>query len=394
MVADSAAKVRHGRRLAPYLKIAARAEDPVYLCGMAQTTTLWREPDSTAIRYIDQRYLPHRLEVRTANDYRQIVRAIQDMEVRGAPLIGISAAYGLFLAANQAQELPLPEFEQVLAKALSELAHARPTAVNLHWALQQQRQAIMGIQGPEAIAIRLLENADRLRNQDIDTCRRIGEVGLTIIEALHRAHPERPVEILTHCNAGWLGCIEWGTATSPIYQAHAKGIPVHVWVDETRPRNQGAHLTAWELGQRGIPHDLIADNTGGYLMQTHRVDLCIVGCDRVTRRGDVANKIGTYLKALAAADTGIPFYVALPTSTIDWNMTDGLAEIPIEMRNPEEVLTVQGLTPEGELTTVRIAPASTPAINYGFDLTPARLVTAFITEKGLFAPGDLRLLNP
>jgi methylthioribose-1-phosphate isomerase len=361
---------------------------------MAHTTTLWREPGSTAIQYIDQRYLPHRLEVRTATGYRQIVKAIQDMEVRGAPLIGVSAAYGLFLAAHEALALARAGFEPFLEQAYAELAEARPTAVNLHWALAQQRQAIRRLQDPEAIAAQLLDNADRLRSQDIDTCRRIGETGLAIIEALHAAHPDRPVEILTHCNAGWLGCIEWGTATSPIYQAHARGIPVHVWVDETRPRNQGANLTAWELGQRGIPHDLIADNTGGYLMQTRRVDLCIVGCDRVTRRGDVANKIGTYLKALAAADTGVPFYVALPTSTIDWNMTDGLAEIPIEMRNPDEVLTVQGLTPAGELTTVRIAPPDTPAVNYGFDLTPARLVTAFITEKGLFAPADLHLLNP
>jgi methylthioribose-1-phosphate isomerase len=270
--------------------------------------------------------------------------------------------------------------------AQAALAATRPTAVNLHWALSHCAQALQDIRyAPELAVGALLELAQRLRTEDIAQCRAIGEHGLAIIREVAARKPGQPVRVLTHCNAGWLGCVDYGTATAPLYLAHDAGIPLEVWVDETRPRNQGSNLTAWELGQHGIPHHLIVDNTGGHLMQHGLVDLCIVGTDRVTRTGDVANKIGTYLKALAAKDNGVPFYVAAPSSSIDFELTDGIREIPIETRSPDEVRYVQGWA-DGRPQQVRICPEDTPAVNYGFDVTPARLVSALITERGVCLP--------
>lgn len=343
--------------------------------------TIWVHPgDPGAIQVIDQRFLPHQWVVEDIRDVEGMVWAIRDMHVRGAVLIGVAAAYGMYLAALRAPRTE--EFGSVLLEAAQRLKAARPTAVNLAWAVDKMLSAIP-TQGPVPgrVSAALLA-AGRLAEEEVERSRKIGEHGLALIRSRYASHPERVVNILTHCNAGWLACVDYGTATAPIYQAYNSGIPVHVWVDETRPWNQGSRLTAWELGQHGVPHTVIADNAGGHLMQHGRVDLAIVGADRATRRGDVANKIGTYLKALAAADNGVPFYVALPSSTFDWTLDDGVKEIPIEERDAEEVHYANGLF-EGEIRKVRVTPLGSPASNFSFDVTPARLITGLITECGV-----------
>ena len=342
--------------------------------------TIWVSPeDERLIQTFDQRAFPHETVVADLRSSDDAADAIREMWVRGAPLIGVTAAFGMYLGALEAPE---EGWQPYLTEVAKKLNATRPTAVNLAWALEQQKAVIEGVQKRSEAQAALLKNAKHLADEDVETCRLIGLHGLGLIEAIAAQKPGKTINILTHCNAGWLATIDWGTATSPIYQAHAKGIPVHVWVDETRPRNQGANLTAFELGQQGIPHTLITDNAGGHLMQHGQVDLCIVGTDRTTRTGDVANKIGTYLKALAAHDNGVPFFVALPSTTIDWAVSDGVKEIPIEMRHEDEVKYVHGKSGQGS-DKVLICPPDTPAANYGFDVTPSRLVSALITERGV-----------
>jgi len=341
--------------------------------------TIWPVTEGL-IQIIDQRWLPHRFILEDLTTCEQAAVAIADMHVRGAGLIGATAGYGMYLATLEAAASP--HFDSSLAAAAERLKQTRPTAVNLAWAVDRQLAAIAkGSSSQERIAI-ALKTAAAIADEDADYCRRIGEHGLALLREISAKKNGTPVNILTHCNAGWLAFVDHGSATAPIYAAHDQGIPVHVWVDETRPRSQGAKLTAWELGQHGVPHTLIADNTGGHLMQHGMVDAVIVGTDRTTRTGDVANKIGTYLKALAAADNQIPFYVALPSSSFDWHMRDGLQEIPIEERGSEEVKYADGWCDDRH-ETVLIAPQNTPAANYGFDVTPARLVTGLITERGV-----------
>lgn len=342
--------------------------------------TIWMAADAPASFFvIDQRRLPHELVVEEIKTSEVAAVAIETMLVRGAPLIGVTAAFGLYLATLEADN---HDFDSHVQKQYHRLAGTRPTAVNLIWALRQMITAMSTVKGLEEKRAAAYQCAHRIKQEDIEMCRRIGLHGLPLIAALSERKKGQTVNILTHCNAGWLACVDWGTATSPIYHAQQAGIDIHVWVDETRPRNQGAQLTAFELGQQGIKHTLIADNTGGHLMQHGLVDMVITGADRVTAHGDAANKIGTYLKALAAHDNHIPFYVALPGSTIDWSITDGLTQIPIEQRNPDEVKYVTGWHND-QLTEVLICPTDTPAANYGFDVTPARLITAIITEKGV-----------
>jgi methylthioribose-1-phosphate isomerase len=328
-----------------------------------------------AVRVIDQRLLPHRLHLETLNTPQQVFTAIRDMWVRGAPLIGATAAYGLAL------QMRHDASDGALEETADFLRAARPTAVNLDWAINR----MLGLLRPETVAHRAgaaWDAADAIAEEDVAVNAALGRHGLALLQAI-AARKTGPVQVLTHCNAGWLATVDWGTATSPIYQAHAAGLPVHVWVDETRPRNQGASLTAWELGQAGVPHTLIADNAGGHLMQHGQVDIVIVGCDRVTARGDVCNKIGTYLKALAARDNGVPFYAAMPTSTLDLSLLDGVAEIPIEDRSAREVTHLSGRTAVGEVVEVCITAEGTTAANPAFDVTPARLVTGLITERGI-----------
>ncbi len=334
-------------------------------------------PGRQAIEVIDQRLLPHRLQMRPLAAPRDVFVAIREMWVRGAPLIGAVAAYGLALQAGRDAS------DTALQNTAALLKGARPTAVNLAWALDRLLAQVLA--APDAArADAAWAGADAIAEEDVAVNHAIGRHGLPLIEAV-AARKAGPVNILTHCNAGWLATVDWGTATSPIYQAHAAGLPVHVWVDETRPRNQGASLTAWELGQAGVPHTVIADNAGGHLMQQGRVDLCIVGCDRVAANGDACNKIGTYLKALAARDNGVPFYVAMPTSTLDLSVADGVREIPIEERSGREVTHLSGRTALGEVVEVQLTPDGSKAANPAFDVTPARLVTALITEHGLVA---------
>jgi methylthioribose-1-phosphate isomerase len=344
--------------------------------------SIWYSEQNGTVSIIDQRHLPHRLVIEEIDNLEQMGTAIREMHLRGAPLIGVAAAYGMYLACRHAGDADPAGGLQAAGELL--LA-TRPTAVNLAWAVQRQLEALREIADSGQWTAAALAKAREIEAEDIERCRRIGEHGVTLIEDVYKKRRDT-VNILTHCNAGWLACVRHGTATSPIYEAHRRGVPIHVWVDETRPRNQGARLTAWELGQAGVPHTVIVDNAGGHLMQHGRVDLVIVGSDRTTRTGDAANKIGTYLKALAARDNGIPFYVALPSSTIDWQLRDGIAEIPIEERNPEEVGFVAGaLNDSGEIGEVRILPAESPAANFAFDVTPSRLVTGLITERGLCA---------
>ena len=343
--------------------------------GGVHYRTIWRDEGGTAVCIIDQTRLPHEFETVWLETLADAAQAITTMQVRGAPLIGIAAAYGLCFALGQDAS------DAALDQACETLAATRPTAVNLRWALHQMRQALKPV-APAERAQAAYAKAGQLADQDVETCRLIGHHGRKVIAEI-AARKQGRVNILTHCNAGWLACVDWGTALSPIYQAHDAGVPVHVWVDETRPRNQGAALTAFELGAHGVPHTVIADNAGGHLMQHGQVDLCIVGCDRLTATGDAANKIGTYLKALAAKDNGVPFYVALPGSTVDWTITDGVRDIPIEERGPREVTHMTGLTESGEIVTVQVTAPGSHAANPAFDVTPARLVTGLMTERGV-----------
>lgn len=353
--------------------------------------TIWLKPnDEKVIQIIDQRYLPHQFIIEDIETVEQMAAAIKDMHLRGAGLIGAAAGFGMYLATLEASENI--SFDQSILLAAEQLKATRPTAVNLAWAVNRQLDAIQnGNTINEKINIALII-AKEIADEDADYCRRIGEHGLTLIEAISKSKNGSTVNILTHCNAGWLAFVDYGSASSPIYAAHNKGINVHVWVDETRPRNQGAGLTAWEMSQHGVPNTVIADNTGGHLMQHGMVDMVIVGSDRTTCTGDVANKIGTYLKALAANDNNIPFYAALPSSSIDWQMEDGLKEIVIEERNGDEVKYIEGLC-EGEIKRVLLTPGDSKAANYAFDVTPARLVTGIITERGICKANKESILN-
>ena len=339
------------------------------------TRTIWVKPEGFPVEIIDQTALPHAVKTVALKTCDDAAYAIQAMLVRGAPLIGVTAAYGVALAMREDPS------DASLDEAITTLASQRPTAVNLRWALDEMRAAVAPLPEPDR-ARAAFKHAAKIATDDVEMCRKIGVHGLTLIRDIAAKKPGKPVNILTHCNAGWLACVDWGTATSPIYQAHDFGIRVAVFVDETRPRNQGASLTAFELKQHGVPHTLIVDNAGGHLMQRGEVDLCIVGTDRVAANGDVANKIGTYLKALAAHDNNVPFYVALPSSTIDWSMPQGF-DIPIEERSVDEVLNVTGRASDGKIISVAITEPGTPARNPAFDITPARLITGLITERGV-----------
>jgi len=342
--------------------------------------TIWLEPDGWSVEVIDQTALPHRLLTARLTTLAEAAQAIRTMVIRGAPLIGATAAYGMALALREDAS------DEALERAYAVLLATRPTAINLKWALGEIMAVVRNRPRAERAAA-AYRRAAEICEEDVAINTGIGRSGLPLIEAIAaRKQPGEPVNVLTHCNAGWLATVDIGTATAPIYLAHDQGIAIHVFADETRPRNQGASLTAWELGQHGVPHTLIADNTGGHLMQHGMVDLVIVGTDRVTADGDVCNKIGTYLKALAARDNDVPFYVALPSPTIDFSVADGIAEIPIEERGADEVATMTGRTADGRIETVRIAPDGTPVANYGFDVTPARLVSGLITERGVLSP--------
>jgi methylthioribose-1-phosphate isomerase len=336
------------------------------------------EGNSEIVQVIDQRKLPFQFEIFELKTVEDAFFAIKEMVVRGAPLIGVTAAYGMYLAILSFEDGNL---EKYVSEKAEYLKSSRPTAVNLAFAVDEMMEFVLSNKPDSELVQKVLQKATSLKEKEIRFSNRIGDFGLEIIEDIY-LRKKQTVNILTHCNAGWLACIDWGTATAPIYKAHQKGIPVHVWVDETRPRNQGARLTAFELGEVGVPHTVIPDNTGGHLMQHGMVDLVIVGSDRTTASGDVANKIGTYLKALAAKDNNIPFYVALPSTTFDFNLEDGLTEIPIEQRDTTEVSEIEGWTESG-FQTVRLIPEKSVAANYGFDVTPARLVTGLITEHGI-----------
>jgi methylthioribose-1-phosphate isomerase len=348
--------------------------------GGKSMRTIWLEPDGWSVEVIDQTALPHRLLTARLTTLAEAAQAIRTMVIRGAPLIGATAAYGMALALREDAS------DEALERAYAVLLATRPTAINLKWALDEIMAVVRNRPRAERAAA-AYRRAAEICEEDVAINTGIGRSGLPLIEAIAaRKQPGEPVNVLTHCNAGWLATVDIGTATAPIYLAHDQGIAIHVFADETRPRNQGASLTAWELGQHGVPHTLIADNTGGHLMQHGMVDLVIVGTDRVTADGDVCNKIGTYLKALAARDNDVPFYVALPSPTIDFSVADGIAEIPIEERGADEVATMTGRTADGRIETVRIAPDGTPVANYGFDVTPARLVSGLITERGVLSP--------
>jgi len=346
--------------------------------------TIWPAPDGHSVEIIDQTRLPHRFETLTLRSAEDAAHAIKSMQVRGAPLIGATAAYGVWFGMRDDAS------DAGLASVIAHLAETRPTAINLRWALGEMN-AVLRPLPPSARAGAAWVKAAAICDEDVETNRRIGEHGAGLIRQQAQNKGGGRVNILTHCNAGWLATVDWGTALSPIYQAHDAGVPVHVWVDETRPRNQGAALTAYELGAHGVPHTIIVDNAGGHLMQTGDVDLCIVGADRVTSNGDAANKIGTYLKALAAQDNAIPFYVTIPYSTIDWSIADGRT-IPIEARDAAEVLSMTGRTAAGDVITVDIAAPGSPAANPAFYVTPARLITGFVTELGVCAASAQGLL--
>lgn len=353
--------------------------------------TIWLHPtDRTKVQIIDQRWLPHRLEIETLSTLQDFTNAIREMHVRGAPLIGATAAYGLYVGILESPDGA--NLSEYINQVVLQLQQTRPTAVDLFNALDRVKAAIEPGESKVAKADLALKAANQLVEDSVEQCRLIGVHGLPIIEAISKVKNGKTVNILTHCNAGWIACVDYGTATSPIYAAFDRGIDVHVWVDETRPRNQGARLTAFELLEHGVPHTVIPDNTGGHLMQHGMVDLVIVGTDRTTRVGDVANKIGTYLKALAAKDNDVPFYVTLPSTTFDFSLRDGLSEIPIEQRNPDEVRYIQGLN-NGEIKRVLLCPEKSPAVNYGFDVTPARLVTGLITERGVCEASEAGILG-
>lgn len=349
--------------------------------------TIFLADDGWRVTIIDQTVLPHQFQLLHLSSLSEMATAISDMQVRGAPLIGAAASYGMALAMREDAS------DTMLANAYNTLLATRPTAVNLHWALNEMT-AVLATLSEGQREQEAYQKAAELCDEDVAICSAIGDHGCQLIESLWEKKKQekqkekttssaQAVNILTHCNAGWLATVDWGTALSPIYKAHNAGIPVHVWVDETRPRNQGFNLTAWELGQHGVPHTIVVDNVGGHLMQHGQVDMCIVGTDRTTRSGDVCNKIGTYLKALAAFDNHIPFYVALPSPTIDWGIRDGVADIPIEERGSREVTHIVGRTQQGNIQEIQIAPDNSEAINYGFDVTPARLITGLITERGV-----------
>jgi methylthioribose-1-phosphate isomerase len=353
--------------------------------------TIWLKRDApSVVQIIDQRHLPHQFVIEELTAVDEVARAIQEMHVRGAGLIGATAGFGMYIAALNARP---NNFVGDMKAAGEALKATRPTAVNLEWAVLRQLAAVESAAGDVAAKIRVArETAQAIADEDAEFCRRIGEHGVVIIEEIGRRKGDEPVNLLTHCNAGWLAFVDHGSATAPIYAAHDRGIKVHVWVDETRPRNQGARLTAWELGQHGVPHTVIADNVGGHLMQHGLIDIVITGTDRTTFTGDVGNKIGTYLKALAAYDNGVPFYTALPSSTFDWERRDGVADIPIEQRDGAEVKQIQGLH-EGEIKSVLLTPPDSPAANYAFDVTPARLVTGLITERGICEASESGVLG-
>ena len=346
--------------------------------------TIWRienDPQGS-VGVIDQRHLPHEFRTLTLSTMEECAEAIRNMTVRGAPLIGATAAYGVCLALRE------DPTDAGLAQACEVLLLTRPTAVNLRWALEQMRSAVFQLPPSKRLTAAYLR-ADELCDEDVAVNRAIGRHGLELFREILAQKPAGSrLNVLTHCNAGWLACVDWGTALAPIFMAHDAGLPVHVWVDETRPRNQGASLSAWELNQHGIPHTVIVDNAGGHLMQHGQVDLCIVGTDRTTAQGDVCNKIGTYLKALAARDNDVPFYVALPGSTIDWSIRDGVKEIPIEERSATEVTHVRGRTSDGSVAEIQVTPDGSQAGNFAFDVTPARLVTKLITDKGVCAASE------
>ena len=355
--------------------------------------SIWLDEQDGEVKVIDQRRLPHEFVIMALTSVDDVIHAITAMVVRGAPLIGVTAAYGMYLAARHAAEHGLGVDH--LKSAAQRLRATRPTAVNLAWAVNRVWQVLAAEQSAHERVVQSRDAAAAIAEEEVENCRKIGAHGLPIIEALSRVRNGKTVNVLTHCNAGWLACVAYGTATAPIYAAAERGMDVHVWVDETRPLNQGARLTAWELGERAVRHTVITDNAGGHLMQHGGVDLVIVGCDRATAAGDVANKIGTYLKALAARDNTVPFYVALPSSTFDWKLNDGIAEIPIEERDPQEVRCVQGWDGEAQ-RRILLCPERTPAANFAFDVTPARLITGLITERGICraTAQDIRRLFP
>ena len=343
--------------------------------------TIWvKEGNERVIQIIDQRSLPHKFVIEDLKSIDDFASAIKDMHVRGAPLIGATAGFGMYIAVLNGDDLN---------EAGKKLKATRPTAVNLAWAVNRQLKAVENAGDKVKIS---LENAKNIADEDANFCKKIGEYGIKIIEEISQEKKGEVVNILTHCNAGWLACVDYGSATAPIYAAHDKGIKVHVWVDETRPRNQGSHLTAWELLQHGVPHTVISDNAGGHLMQHGMVDMCIVGTDRTTYTGDVANKIGTYLKALAAKENNIPFYVALPSSSFDWKIRNGVDEIPIEQRGDEEVKYAQGLV-DSQIKRVLLTPKDSPAANFAFDVTPRRLITGLITERGICKASEESILK-
>ncbi len=341
---------------------------------------IWSDRNSNLVKIIDQRRLPHEFTVKKLQTVNDIIMAIEKMCVRGAPLIGVTAAYGVYLAVLNTPDKTIDD--DYLIKACNRIKEARPTAVNLTWAVDKVLAEVLKTKNAIKRVDIAREAAGKIAEEEAEKCKKIGEHGLRLIEEISHNQKKRTVNLLTHCNAGWLACIEYGTATAPIYAAFDRGIDIHVWVDETRPLNQGARLTAWELGKHGIKHTVITDNAGGHLMQHGMVDIVIVGTDRTTCTGDVANKIGTYLKALAAKDNNIPFYVALPSSTFDWKIKNGIKDIPIEERQSDEVRYVQGFE-KGKTKNVLIPPESSPVANYAFDVTPAKLVTGFITERGI-----------
>ena len=352
--------------------------------------TIWLHPtNERVVQLIDQRFLPHRFVVEEVSTVEQMADAIRQMHVRGAGLIGASAGFGMYLATIEAAKTN--SFDQHLASAAARLKATRPTAVNLAWAIERQLTGMAKAKTAREKIELALRTAREIAAEDEENCRMIGQHGLNLIEEVARAKNGKPVNILTHCNAGWLAFVDYGSALAPVYAAHDRGLPVHVWVDETRPRSQGSKLTAWELGQHGVPHTIIADGAGGHLMQRGAVDLVMVGSDRTTRAGDVANKIGTYLKALAAKDNKVPFYVALPSSSFDWAIRDG-SEIPIEERGAEELKRADGWR-NGRMWEVSLAPESSPAVNYGFDVTPRRLVTGLITERGVCKADEKSILE-
>lgn len=356
---------------------------------MFERTIWYKEGVEDVIEVIDQRFLPHEKRIYSIHNLEDAVIAIKDMVVRGAPLIGVTAAYAMYLAALDYHQIF--DKKNYFSIAYKKLLATRPTAINLKWALDEQMKMIERGSNKEELVKLLKVKADTIALEDMDMCQHIGLHGVQLIEKIHLQNPSKLVQIMTHCNAGRLATVEWGTATSPIYQAHKRGIPIHVWVNETRPRSQGASLTAWELEEAGIPHTLIVDSAAGHVMQRKMVDIVFTGADRVATNGDVCNKIGTYLKALAAKENNIPFYVAFPASTIDWSINNGVTQIPIEERSENEILWVQGLDRKNQITEVSISHKNCIAANYAFDITPAKLITGLITERGICTANELGL---